>query len=644
MRTLSAEQEHAIDLLNEKHNVIAYAVPGGGKSTLLLEICKRTDVSCVILAYNTELAEKMHSIILEHELQERVKCFTFHGLCSHVIGLTPDDISFEHNLERVKNGEVQPRTMNADLVLVDEAQDLKVSFTKLIDIVFPKPVQFFICGDVNQMIYDFDPESSAELDIIHNPHKYFASDLPWKHIRCATTYRMTMPICSFLNKLFETSIVSRKMGTKVIIRCPPANDVATTIMEFMSDIPQENMLLVSRKKGNYALRKVVNSLSKRDIPIHISGYDDGSTSVREGKFSISTWHSSKGMENKVVFVYISDEPRKNPLYVALSRALERLVIIMDPLKPSSSVSKIIRLISHEVDMDEEARDVISCASIANPARLSNQSMRFVSTRTDRYVGSVAPSRTMKQFYTSVVVVPADTEFVFDKTAFQVDTRMGTKEDVGHIYAAAVNMYLEFCHTGHVRFVEDALYPARIVEQKQTVAMRLGHMGRFVYIKAAPANLLPVEVRDELGRVYATTSERGVEEYCFMALATTCWNDFHHLLAQLSPVATWTSSNLFSYLTRRAASLIPEDSSAVFDVRRHKAAEKLLHLRIMQTTSSYAVHTVWSWETSEKDIVDAAMRAAFHVTKQCYLVNILTGEKRLVKCLLPDNMIHAVVNQ
>ena len=174
---LTDEQTSAIKSFTEDDlNVSVQAVPGAGKSTLIIElikVLKNKGAKCLVVAYNTDLASHMVKLLSENNLDECAVCYTFHSLCSNFIQLAPDDISFEIALRHCDNGYIEPQKINATHVLVDEVQDMKDIYIKLLKHVLETEPLYFICGDLNQMLYDFDPDSMANTEILLNPNNYF---------------------------------------------------------------------------------------------------------------------------------------------------------------------------------------------------------------------------------------------------------------------------------------------------------------------------------------------------------------------------------------------------------------------------------------------------------------------------------------
>ena len=79
---LSAEQEEAVSKFSSGHNVCVKAVPGAGKSRVLVETCRRVSQGLsIIIAYNRDLCEETCAKLRDANLSDRVLCYTFHGLC-----------------------------------------------------------------------------------------------------------------------------------------------------------------------------------------------------------------------------------------------------------------------------------------------------------------------------------------------------------------------------------------------------------------------------------------------------------------------------------------------------------------------------------------------------------------------------------
>ena len=89
---LNDQQAFALDKWKEGNNIKVTAVPGAGKSRVLLEVCKSyTEGLILILAYNHDLCEETKKKIIEEDLGDTVICLTFHGLATYCIMPCYDD-------------------------------------------------------------------------------------------------------------------------------------------------------------------------------------------------------------------------------------------------------------------------------------------------------------------------------------------------------------------------------------------------------------------------------------------------------------------------------------------------------------------------------------------------------------------------
>ena len=167
----------------------------------------------------------------------------------------------------------------------------------------------------------------------------------------------------------------------------------------MDSVHQKNLLLVSKKQGNRPLRSVLNDLSEHGIKLHLSGHDSMSYCTKKNKFLCSTWHSSKGMESPTTFVIIGNESKNNPMYVALTRSMEKLVIILDAKNPNKNICRVCRLLGDEVDMDVETRRVVANANLSEETIDSSFENNVTSSEVRcRSIDNWRPKRHVQQFF------------------------------------------------------------------------------------------------------------------------------------------------------------------------------------------------------------------------------------------------------
>ena len=127
---LSVLQAEAVDAWRQGKNVRIVAVPGAGKSRVLLEACKVATGNCLILAYDRELCLETKARIIDMELEGRVMCLTFHGLATMCIAPTYDDIALADVLDSIDDDHFDDFEIleQFEHILIDEAQDFRPNF------------------------------------------------------------------------------------------------------------------------------------------------------------------------------------------------------------------------------------------------------------------------------------------------------------------------------------------------------------------------------------------------------------------------------------------------------------------------------------------------------------------------------------
>lgn len=143
----SEEQLVALRAWEEGKSQVCSAAAGSGKSTLILHACKRARGEVVVLTYNRQLAAEM----AEKLKGMRAECFTFHGLCSRVYRLAPDDNALREAIEDAEEGRLAATNPpRAKKVCVDEVQDMREAHKRLLKLLFPG-AQLMLVGDAKQV-------------------------------------------------------------------------------------------------------------------------------------------------------------------------------------------------------------------------------------------------------------------------------------------------------------------------------------------------------------------------------------------------------------------------------------------------------------------------------------------------------------
>ena len=220
-----------LDVLARGGRVAVEAVPGAGKTRLLLAACEGASL---VLAYNTQLAAAVTRALEE---REDTLCLTFHALCGRCLAPARDDAQLEAAVDAAERGRLTPRDVpDVTRVLVDEAQDVRPLYARLLRVLglARDGVAMLVAGDRAQLIYDFDPDYPASLQLLDAPHELLGG-------RRMAPRRSTCPspheaIASVVNAVFGTSIVANKDGPAVEVRTAPS---AFKLVDVLRDVLSE---------------------------------------------------------------------------------------------------------------------------------------------------------------------------------------------------------------------------------------------------------------------------------------------------------------------------------------------------------------------------------------------------------------------
>lgn len=348
----SEEQIKIIKAIKE-NNVIVDSVAGSGKTTTNLFIAKEySNKKILLLTFNRKLSDET-KVRLEKENVKNLEVYTYHGFCCKNYIKTHDDKGMCESLNlECKN------ILDYDIIIIDEAQDINELYYKFIcKILKENSKEYSLCilGDKNQSIYEFMGSDNRYLTMADKV--FCVNERKWIKLKLSTSYRMTNQMSKFMNKciLNEERIISIKEGKKPeywIMSPYDIKDIVHHIIYIDKIEPDEIFILApsvkgKRTKNETPLTVLENYLAQKNINIYIPSSDDEKISedITKNKLVFSSFHQSKGLERRVVILYgfdisyyefyaknLSTEYCPNILYVALTRAKERLIIIQDEKK------------------------------------------------------------------------------------------------------------------------------------------------------------------------------------------------------------------------------------------------------------------------------------------------------------------------
>jgi len=350
----SDEQQYIIDLIDKGNNVVGDCVAGSGKTTTVLLLARVFPNRHILqVTYNSQLKsevrEKADALGVEN-----LTIHTFHSLCRAYYTTYGYD---DEMLKRVIRKNTPPRCEIPpfSIVVLDEVQDMSLllyRFIKKCTDDISVPFQLLILGDRCQGIYEFKGTDTRFLTMAS-----FVWNRPFISTSLTTSYRLTHPIASFLNKIMlgEERIHTVRDGPPVqYIRCDcwAIHKKIADIIEDLVDTRSQRsispgdifILAGSVKSDETPIKRLENELVMRRIPCFFPSSDDAvidETMIKD-KIVFSTIHQSKGRERRVVLLYGFDTSYfmffgrdmnpticPNTLYVAATRAKEQLIVLDD---------------------------------------------------------------------------------------------------------------------------------------------------------------------------------------------------------------------------------------------------------------------------------------------------------------------------
>jgi len=354
MAAPSEEQQGIIDAVKSGSNVLVDAVAGSGKTTTVLFLARQLpNKKFTLFTYNSRLKAETRDRVKRLGLTN-IEVHSYHSFgVAHYINPCVTDTDLINILKLnfpLKNN------FNPDIVIMDETQDMTPLYFKFVhkaltDMTKMK-AQLVVLGDNMQCIYDF-PQKGADLRFLTMADHLYESKHSWKKLNLKTSYRITKPMEHFINdvvlgyprmKSVKDSDIPVHYLTGDIFRKLPEY-IFVQILELLKTYKADDIFILAPSVRTHnesnPIKKLENFLVKRGIPCYVPISDDEELKDEAlvNKVVFSSFHQSKGLERKVVFVYNFNSgyftfyaKDKNPavcpntMYVAITRALERLYV------------------------------------------------------------------------------------------------------------------------------------------------------------------------------------------------------------------------------------------------------------------------------------------------------------------------------
>jgi hypothetical protein len=468
----SEEQKEILIAIQNGENVMVDAVAGSGKTTSILFLATMCpSLKFVVFTYNSRL---------KAETRQRVKKL---GLTNvevhsyHSFGLkyyTEPCMNDTHLMNITKFNMPIKTPIKPDVVVIDEAQDMTHPYycfvRKCMMDMNNNKSQVVVLGDHMQCIYDF-PQKGADRRFLTLAPSIWQNGREWKQLHLRTSYRLTKSMEHFVNEAVlgyprmntvkESVAPVQYVSGNIFDRIPTfiVNEVTTLLQIYK---PQDIFILapsVRSTNGLNPIKKIENELVKKGISCYVPTSDDEELrdEVLHGKVVFSSFHQSKGLERKVVFVFnfcdsyfrffargVDRNICPNILYVAITRAKERLYTIADEeqllfLKKDKCIAPHVSLI------DVEGRRKSSTSS--SNSSVSDDQVAPIRRVTD--LTRFLPEELIEQILELAKMVSVKSKWCDIQIPHCISTENGKKEMVSELNGIAIpamfeNQITRFC--------------------------------------------------------------------------------------------------------------------------------------------------------------------------------------------------------
>lgn len=351
------------------------AVAGAGKTTTILHVALALPrLPILVLTYNAKLKSETRARCDTLAIHN-VAVHTYHSAALNLYGdaACARDEGIADLLRRTSQRPASGRQNSFGLLVVDEAQDmtrLYFALTKrlILDACIPD-VRVVVLGDARQSVYGFKGADTRFLTLAHRLPAFASAAASWTHLTLATSYRLAPNIARFVNsQLLEgVEVLKSNHGAD-----GPSGRVRYLRCNVFGDMPFRQISAWLRQDGLSAsdifvlapsirvnlkqspLRMLENRLVRAGIRCHAASSDEErlDEDVTRGKVVFATFHQVKGLERKAVLVfnfdasyhrfYERDAPSgepvvrgcPNPIYVAVTRAMQHLTVLHDAKQPA----------------------------------------------------------------------------------------------------------------------------------------------------------------------------------------------------------------------------------------------------------------------------------------------------------------------
>lgn len=380
----SPEQQVAIDtLLQTNDNLIIDAIAGSGKTTTILHLAKSApETPFLVLVYNRRLMLETEQRVQGLGLGN-VTVLNYHSLGTKYY---THECATDQGLKRVVEDDmplIDGMTLpEFSVIVMDEQQDMTPILKRFVDKVIsdkgfvgndrrPKDkenqLRVVVLGDKRQELYSFNNADSRFLTMAARPQVFgYVNEYRWVAATQTTSNRVTQQNVNLINEQMlkaphGTAMRAVRSHSKdgipyprpryVICDSQKTEDVLDEVLRLLNtcNLAPTDIIVLAPSVRGLSVIYLANDLALKDIPVFRADSDvsEIAPEVAHGKVLLCTYHQAKGIERKAAVVLGFDQGYHdwynkvagipsavtNPQYVAVTRALEHLVLIHDRRNP-----------------------------------------------------------------------------------------------------------------------------------------------------------------------------------------------------------------------------------------------------------------------------------------------------------------------
>lgn len=337
----STEQRSIINNILSGNNVVINAKPGSGKTTTCVMTILSTNLNILVLTFSRHLYMEGRSKIEKLGFPDKKNSF-----------FSIDGFAFRYYHQRT-SGDIdfgrKSLDFSYDIIIIDEAQDLGEKHFRFIKKVLcdnknKNPV-LCVIGDVKQSIFECMDSVASDSRYLSLAPDIFPSKRQWVFLNLTQTFRLTIPMCDFVNDILlnDSNIRIRSIKESLFkpryLKYMSSDDIANEIKYYINlGYTAEDIIVTAPSvEKNLIIKNLVNTLTLNHN-IYLQNSDSNlryETKYGNNKIKIMTYHACKGLESKVVIVVGFDSGLlyhateeivecPNTLFVASTRALEHV--------------------------------------------------------------------------------------------------------------------------------------------------------------------------------------------------------------------------------------------------------------------------------------------------------------------------------